>query len=244
MNKKPPLEAIYSQNKSLHPTNTLRIGILTLMILQWILPWLNVQALQNDPMRLISLLQNRTKYSPQEWAAFDYENLRFGFHKGYLELNYSPLCVVMLGHNYGALVPWNKESAHRMDIIGFHIGQLILQAQETVLKFLCKIIDLSTEGLQEIPKTLDFQQNHYVLEQKRSGRTELWFCFSNKSFSEPPSFDLSLILSLAEANLNSMADHIWLMQTDDAYFRRTIRYVYFQIMIAKKSLIIGKALDY
>lgn len=88
----------------------------------WLLQWLSIDALRSDPARLLGLLNNRARYIPEEWAPFDNENLRFAYNQGFVAINYSPLCVVMFGPEYGQLVPWEENAAHRLDIIGFPRG--------------------------------------------------------------------------------------------------------------------------
>lgn len=35
------------------------------------LPYINQEALKDDPMKLLSLLYNRTQYTPEQWAPYD-----------------------------------------------------------------------------------------------------------------------------------------------------------------------------
>jgi hypothetical protein len=85
----------------------------------FLLNWLNVESLKNDPARLLGLLNYRTRFAPEKWAAWDNENLIFGYNHGFLAINYSPLCLKMCGDGYGELVPWKREAARRFDIVGF-----------------------------------------------------------------------------------------------------------------------------
>ena len=43
-------------------------------------------------------------------------------------------------------VQWEEKVAHRLDIIGFPKGQIILEAQDTLLSFLSSVVDQLTEG--------------------------------------------------------------------------------------------------
>lgn len=47
----------------------------------------------------------------------------------------------MQGSKYGQLKKWEKDAAHRFDIIGFPRAQLILEAQEKILKLLRNIVE-------------------------------------------------------------------------------------------------------
>ncbi|PVH76843.1 hypothetical protein DL98DRAFT_281495 [Cadophora sp. DSE1049] len=138
----------------------------------WLLYWLDVESLQKEPARLLGLIYNRARFSAEEWAPHDNENLHFGFHQGFFVINFSELCVVMHGDDYGKMVPWENGAAHRLDIIGFPRGQLILEAQ--------------------IPK----------VEFKKSGHVEMWSSYINHPFSEPPRFDIDALVSAARARRN------------------------------------------
>lgn len=176
-------------------------------------------------MRLISLLQNRTTFSPEEWATFDNANLNFSYNQGFLAISYSTLCVKMCGGDYGKLVSWDKEAAHRLDIIGFLRGLLVLEVQENVLYIVGRIVEQLIEELEETETTADHHDFIKIpkFEERQAGRTELWSRYTNQPFSEPPTLDIESLMSIAQAKVNSFGDHLWLMQTDPAYLRRTIR---------------------
>ncbi|TVY56776.1 hypothetical protein LSUE1_G009831 [Lachnellula suecica] len=186
----------------------------------WLLNWLNVESLMSDPARLLGLLKHRTQFAPEA----------YGWNQGFLKVNYSPLCIVMHGAEYGSVVPWDEAAAHRMDTIGFPRGEPVLQAQDMLLKLLCLVVSELTIGLNETRQNLEEgpgANNNTLsiqkLDFKRSGRIEMWSKYINQPFAEPPSFDVDAYISMAQAMVNNSADHVWLLQTDPAYMRRTIR---------------------
>lgn len=120
----------------------------------------------------------------------------------------------MHGPNYGELVEWDEDAAHRLDIIGFPRGQLILDAQATLLCILCNIVERLTEGLEETQKLADGNRSSIEIpkpQEKRSGHTELWSRYLNQTFSDPPKFDIDFIISTSTTKVNSLNDHLWLM---------------------------------
>ncbi|KAG4442716.1 hypothetical protein IFR05_001823 [Cadophora sp. M221] len=194
---------------------------------RWLLYWLDVESLKKDPARLLGLLYNRARLSPEQWAPHENHNLHFGFHQGFLAIDFSGLCVVMHGEDYGKLVPWEKSAAHRLDIIGFPRGQLILEAQAILLDFLCGVVRQLVEGLTESNAELVIDVASHLqipkVKFKQSGHVEMWSNYINHPFSEPPRFDVDALISAARAGQQEWGDHVWLMQTDPAYFRQVIR---------------------
>lgn len=112
-----------------------------------LLPYLNLEALSANPLRLLGLLYNRVQYSPEQWAPYDSFLLNDQWLLGSLELTYNGQCVVMHGPDYGKLKKWKADEAHSWSTIGFPRGILILEAQEKLLKFLRKSIVLLLNGL-------------------------------------------------------------------------------------------------
>lgn len=194
----------------------------------WLLPWLDVESLKEDPARLLGLLNNRTRFSPEDWASHDNEVLMFGYNQGFLAIDYNPLCVVMTGSKYGELVPWDESAAHRLDIIGFPRAQLILEAQAVLLTFLVQVVEGLVEGLESRPTAEGVVHDANKaqipkLEFRRSGRLETWSSYTNQPFSEPPRFDIDALIATARAKAKETDDHLWLMQTDAPYLRRVLR---------------------
>ncbi|KAK5675135.1 hypothetical protein LTS10_012209 [Elasticomyces elasticus] len=103
-----------------------------------LLPYLDVQTMSEDPMCLLSLMHYRSHGDPADWALFDNEQVRNGFDQTLVAPPaYNPHAVVMQpGRNYGRLIAWVKEPAHRQDIIGFPRAILILEAQAELSQFL------------------------------------------------------------------------------------------------------------
>lgn len=113
----------------------------------YLLPYVNLETLSEDPMRLSSLLHYRTKYKPEDWVMLDRKQIRLGWGTGSLQVEFNSNCVVMYGAEYGKLVPWNPDSAHRWDIIGYPLARLVLEAQQTLLSLLRGVVDILTKDI-------------------------------------------------------------------------------------------------
>ncbi|KAF2097590.1 hypothetical protein NA57DRAFT_58165 [Rhizodiscina lignyota] len=83
-----------------------------------LLPSLSLELLKTDPAVLFGLLHNRTHYTPEDWVPFDNKELNFGWNIGLLDVDYCGRCVVVHGSRFGQLVDWDKDKAHRFDIVG------------------------------------------------------------------------------------------------------------------------------
>jgi hypothetical protein len=82
-------------------------------------PCINLEALKTDPPRLLSLLYNRVKYSPEEWSSYDNFLLSPQCRQGAFSISYHGDCIVMHGEKEGQLSPWDEEQAHSWSIVGF-----------------------------------------------------------------------------------------------------------------------------
>ncbi|KAF2451954.1 hypothetical protein P171DRAFT_468363 [Karstenula rhodostoma CBS 690.94] len=126
-----------------------------------LVPYLDAATPSMDPAVFIALLQYRTQSSPAEWASFDHQQLTVPWGSGLFDVHFNSQSVVMFGEDYGKLTPWEKEAAHRVDIIGFPRGRLILEAQSYLMSFLHKVVEeiRGPELEQECAAT---NWNHYV----------------------------------------------------------------------------------
>ncbi|KAK7700763.1 hypothetical protein SLS57_011987 [Botryosphaeria dothidea] len=107
----------------------------------FLLPYLSVDVLKNDPALFLSLLYNRTYYHPYMWAPSDSMELATGWNLCYLDVEISGACVAMYRENYGSLVAWDAQAAHRSDIVPFPRAKLIFEAQACLLRFLRDVVN-------------------------------------------------------------------------------------------------------
>ncbi|KAI1088336.1 hypothetical protein F5B19DRAFT_486016 [Rostrohypoxylon terebratum] len=193
--------------------------------LQLLVPWLNVDILKTNPEVLFALLHYRVAYQPQDWAAFDSSQLDFGWGLGSFDIDFCNKHMVMHGPQYGTLVDWEEDAAHRVDILGFPRARLVLEAQALILTTLRSIVD---KILLDADRSLP-HQTHKWLELtanasfKRTGEVESWSPYTNQAFSAPPLFDPENLLSLINTRLEASSDHLWHLQCEPAYMRRHIK---------------------
>lgn len=169
--------------------DSLRMGLL--------LDFLTVDCLKADPARLIGLLKNRVYYAPDQWAVYDNQRLEWAWWGGLFIVEYSPLCMKMAGSAFGTLVSWTNEAARNRDIIGFPRAKLVLESQDVLLQFLCKIVNLLAVNDKQLFAIGKFHEPCL----SRTG-DKAWSTYSTQPFSQSPLFDSNEILEKAQIQLN------------------------------------------
>lgn len=122
----------------------------------YLAPFLNSESLSEDPMRLLALMHHRAHSHPSEWIAFDRELLQTYYDHGSLRCAYNPRCVVIHGQNFGSLVQWSKDAAHRWQMIGDPLARHLFRVQAKISKFLREVTtELLSYAEEEAPKGRD-----------------------------------------------------------------------------------------
>lgn len=189
----------------------------------YLLPYLSLDDLKTNPMRLLSLLHYRAKYNLDEWMLFDMKQTKTGWERGRLSAMYSLRCVVMHGTRYGELVDWDGPPAHRWDIVGYPRAQIIIEAQHLLFKFLRDVVgDLLKDVHIESSSTkwVELSLSGF----RRSQEDEMWSAFSNQAYSAPPTFNVDRLTDIARTRLADAQDRLWLLQTDPSYVQSAIAY--------------------
>ncbi|KAK5719779.1 hypothetical protein LTR17_015150 [Elasticomyces elasticus] len=182
----------------------------------YLLPYLTVENICDNKLKLPSLLHHRTSSSPEDWVMFDSDQFRDAYMRGCLALHFNRHCVVLHGSSYGKLVPWEKEKAHTWAIVGWPRAQLILEAQSELMQCLRKVVDhILKDHSGEGGCGKWNQVIHAGL--KAPGCQEIWATFGARAFSAPASFDPHVLLEIASTRMMEAEDRIWLFQTDAAY---------------------------
>ncbi|TVY73172.1 hypothetical protein LSUE1_G005903 [Lachnellula suecica] len=184
----------------------------------FLLEYLNVAGLSRDPVKLLGLIQNRALFEPNRWAAYDNLKTEYPWYYRMVTIEFSSLGMVMSGPDYGSLVDWDSDAAHRGDILGYPRAKLLLEAQETLLAFLKKMVQQLVVGLKPSSDLQPFKLGYNII-----GRTEEWSTFTNQPFSPPPVFDIDSMITKAEDRLSMNETHLWLLQTDPDYLRHAIK---------------------
>jgi hypothetical protein len=187
-----------------------------------LLPYISVESLKANPSRLMRLLYNRTKYSPEDWVSYDSRMLNFPWTVGCFDLRFNKSCVVMHGAKYGQVVPWEQEAAHRWDIVGFPRGVLILEAQAQLMKVLSGMTEALVNGLDDDPVGgLSLNQRFDSKQLNAVDSANATYCI-NETFALSPNFDMATLSSIAQTRLHMAEDHVWELQTNPAYMRRYV----------------------
>ena len=174
-------------------------------------------------MRLLALMHHRSHAEQSEWILFDCEQFKANFHAGRVRLEYNPHCVITYGENLGTLTQWNKDTAHRWDVIGYPCAFLIFKAQHVISDLLRKMIDLLLErGLDKASQGRQLWDSLVATNftQPRHSMAELphW----DQAFSAPPSFDAQRMVDSFEVRREATVDEMCSMQSDPAYVRKML----------------------
>lgn len=213
-----PRYSYMNERKPIHARNQSRRR-------QLLLPWLGVEVLKTHPAMPFVLLHYRTRYPPQDWVVFDCRQITLSWALGWVDVDFSAMCVVIYGPRYGDLVDWEAGAAHRGDILGFPRARLVIEAQADLMETLCKIVDQILDGFDDTQpaRTEKWRELTATAGFKRTGEVERWSPYTHQAFSAPPLLDIDYLLSLAKTRLDTMGDHLWYLQCDVAYLRRHIK---------------------
>lgn len=142
-------------------------------------------------------------------------------------------CLIMHGERYGKWQEWDTIAVHRGAAFGVPRGLLILEAQDTLLTFLCTFVAAILElemkdilpqpdldkGFEDCSKWVQNRKD-----QSKSDGKEAWLSVDQaqlaRPFSKPPTFDIDAIIAVADSQLDALRDELRLLQTDPTHFRR------------------------
>jgi hypothetical protein len=186
-----------------------------------LLPYINLEDLKNDPLRFLSLLYNRVKYSPAQWAPFDNFLLAEQWRIGAFDTSYNEGSIIIGDNEYGKYTAWTPKAAHEWTAIGFPRGILILDAQQHLMKLLCNIVENLVEGTvrgDDIHRGDNFTKTLQDGLRKENGPcVKFASVYLNQAFSAPPVFSIQALLSTAQTQVSSHAEHLRLLQTKPSY---------------------------
>jgi hypothetical protein len=129
----------------------------------------------------------------------------------------------MHGPDCGQIVSWEKDKAHRWDIIGFPRARLVVEAQTVLMGFLRKTVERLLENV--FCESLSANLQGLVDDRfRKSSEQETWTVFSNMAFLGPLKFSPDYLLDLAVARSANAQDHLWLLQIDISYLRGEVWY--------------------
>jgi hypothetical protein len=189
----------------------------------YLLPYLSLEDLQTDPMRLLSLLHHRAWCDLDEWILFDIRQTKTGWERGRLLMKYCPQSVVMYGPEYGKLADWDEDRAHRWDTVGYPRAQLAIEAQHILYSLLRDVVVDLIKGV-EIESMSAKWDELKASSFRRSDEEESWSLFSNQAYCEAPTLDVDRLTAMALSRFAEAQDRLWLLQTDPAHVQAAITY--------------------
>lgn len=214
----------------------------------YMLPYLIVDDLSRDPTKLIGLLLHRTICRPEEWVPFDHAMLLSGWKQCTLSEKSADGCVIMHGDQFGKWSAFDSSAVHRNDACGAPRSLLILESQQTLMKFLRDLATVILDGAKPsksskvpanitstdpgtdatAPRDLKVYTEWLQFLDANQKKDQPWLSFgatfSNQPYSAAPTFDIDTMIDIAENRANEAQDELWLLQTDLEYFYDRSRY--------------------
>jgi hypothetical protein len=191
----------------------------------WFLPYLDIETLSEDPTLFLSMLHHRTSNEPEKWLTFDNANIVLVEHFSIMSSTFNRNCVVMQGTDYGKLVPWNAEQAHRWEIVGFTKAHVLLVAQRTMFNLLSKCVKgLLTESTISPELRLNPKWDSMIASDFSRFKADFsWSTDFVKPFSAPQRFDACEISDLITSRHRVVLDELELLQTDPQYIQLLVK---------------------
>lgn len=180
----------------------------------FLLNWLDVPTLCDSPSYLFSLLHHRSHSSPSDWARFDGDEIAPFFRQHVFKVAYNPHCVTIAGSAFGSLVQWTKGAAHRREIVGYPLGQLILEAQSALSQFLRAMVDLIVPPTdKQTPRGSErwYEMSTVSFQDPKGGKL-LQSDYLMLGFGEPPRFSIDRLLELVSCRFDAAKDDLWQVQ--------------------------------
>ncbi|KAI5369222.1 putative HicA mRNA interferase family [Septoria linicola] len=142
----------------------------------------------------------------------------YAFTGSFISASYNRHCVVMYGKHYGKLVSWDKQAAHRLDMVNFPRGLLIFEAQFELSRFLRKALDVLGPQLSAASESGCGRHQELAIgsEIPSLGRADQATINSSHA-SPPPAFDLRQLTQAFKTRQHAAEDELWLLQTDPSY---------------------------
>lgn len=189
-----------------------------------LLNYLSIDLLKEDPLALPKLLHFRTHFSPEDWAAWDNEQIQTCWWRGNVDIEMCQGGVVLHGPEYGRVVIWNVNQAHRGDMLGGPRAKLMIEQQKLLMDSLRKAIDEVLNLKDNDASTGSGSEKwNELVSSGFKGRIDTFNgpTFSNQAFRSPL-FDIDRITKAVRSQFSEAGDQLELLQTDPVYFRANL----------------------
>lgn len=218
-----PLIDIASRVKLLSEARKLRVA--------YLLPYVNIEDLGKDSANLIRLLHHRTTFPPKDFVHFDNAQLQPGWKQGGPGEKSADGCIIMQGEQYGTWKEFDLSAVHHGDAYGAIRGLVILEAQQSLMSFLRKMVttllkDTRASTLPEGSAAFPYYNltscNKWTrFIEAEPHRDRAWLSvaslYTQQPYSAPTEFDINTMIEIADTKAMEAADELWLLQTDLDY---------------------------
>lgn len=123
----------------------------------------------------------------------------------------------MYGPRYGRYTPWDTNAAHRLEIVGFPRGRLIIEAQAVIMVFLRHMVEKLSQDSRGAKVSTTTQLPPPL---KNTDGNDYWSEIARQPFAAPAAVDLEAMIALAKGKMDAANDHWWLLQTEPSYLRQ------------------------
>ena len=209
----------------------------------YMMPYLNVDDLVEDPHRLIGLLHHRTHNTFASWVPFDNWILQISWDQAAFTEKSAEGCVLMHHANYATLTDFDQDAVHRGEAYTTPRALLILETQQRLMEILRKVVavmlaDADTAPLLEripmsqsistVPTFKPCQEWVDFLDSRELHCGQPWQSFATicveRPFSGAPECDIDVLVEIAEGRASEAQDELWLLQSDLEYFYDRAKY--------------------
>ena len=181
-------------------------------------PDMNLEELSQDANQFLRLLENRAKFSPAAWAAYDSIRLNLPWALGGFELLFNSHCVVLHDEGYSKMVLWEPARAHSWEIVGFPRTSLIIESQTHRMSILRGVGQLLC--LTSIPPTIGKNtSDKKTLVLNKVSYEDTFSKSIGLAFGPLPKLSFASLVSISQTISNKLFDHVNFLKTDELYMR-------------------------
>lgn len=194
----------------------------------FLVPFLDIKALSESKTRLLALLHHRAETDQRNWITFDREAIREEFHSGSLKTAWNPKCVSIVSnkYNFGDLVPWEREAAHRSHMIGYPLARQVFRSQLKISQVLRSVVD----SLLDTSKDNMMEGTHLWDEMAQTSFSHASRLIakspsSYQAFAPAPTFDIEYLSRTVQNRHDAALDETQLTHADPHYVQHMLNQV-------------------
>ena len=185
------------------------------------LPYMNMEALVKDKWKFLSLVHHRSTYEFSDFAMMDLHMMDMGCSTGLLERDFNSSCVIMYGHMYGRLTPFDAALLHRGDYMGYPIARLVLEAQCSLMRVIRQIVEEALTTVVEGSGQEKWSEQAVLGFQSRE--PDIGAGIAALPFGPPLRFDPDIWQETLTLQMEACEDELAMLQTSPSYLQELIR---------------------